>query len=103
MVHWQGHTDYLLKKKEESRAKEQTHKYEASLSKWFKRRRSLVRYCRRNVLYYLAGASLMRGIEPLTSNVSITDLLYKHVFVGNMILITIAAGLATINLIFNKD
>ncbi len=74
---------------------------EAGLTKWFKRRRAFYSYMKRNSLYYIAGISFMRGIEPLTSNVSVIDLLYKHIFVGNMILITIAAALIALGYLMN--
>lgn len=101
MAHWQGHTDHLLKEVEKSQAKRDAYRYEMSLTKWFKRRRACIHYCKKNILYYIAGSMLMRGLEPLTSGISISDIVYKHAFVGNMILITIAAALAACNLIFN--
>ena len=101
MAHWKGHTDHHIKEMEALRLATEEVIYEASLSRWFKMRRDSARYIKRNILYYIAGVSFMRGIEPLMFNIPITDLMYKHAFVSNMVLITMAAGLAAVNLIFN--
>ncbi len=98
MAHWKGHSERHLRAVEEAQAKRDEWRYEAGLTKWFKRRRACVKYCKKNILYYIAGISFMRGIEPLFHNISIIDLTYHHVFTGNIILIIVAAILVAINI-----
>lgn len=102
MAHWKGHSDRHLKAAEEVQAKRDEYRYELSLSKWFKRRRSAVYYIRKNILYYISGIMFMRGIEPLAFDIPITDIIYKHTFIVNMVLITVGAALSALNWIFNK-
>lgn len=103
MAHWKGHSERHLKAAEESQAKRDEYRYEMSLTKWFKRRRSAIYYAKKNALYYIAGVMFMRGVEPLAFNISVIDLLYQHAFIGNMVLITISLALGALNWIFNKE
>lgn len=102
MSHWKGHSERHLKAVEDRELARAEHDYEKGLTKWFKWKRSALCYIKKNALYYIAGISLMRGVEPLMNGVDPISFIYHHMFIGNMILVTIALAIASLNYLLNN-